>query len=374
MIDGRSRVFAADGPVTARGRSARLAFAGVLVFATLLAAGCDETIRETLELESLADGAWKVTLDVDIAAGDESDARVQGRIDDYARELLDERDDWSHRFGQLSAARESVTWERRHGRVVAYRRSAETNSEDLPLFFGDLPLTVVQSNGSGWSELTLVAAESRRATRAQRRELEEALDEWAAASAEYLAATRDLYSYLDRQPARAEATLGTVFSDLLDTEARDRLGELSEEEAALTSRLRDAIAEALVVFEAGLARGAALEELSRLVYGPFPAELRVRLPHGAIEADGFVKRSDEVWAAERHDLSEVLLSLEKRWVEPELLTTWLDAAEDGAPPLDVAQLAVLPRRSQAGVSATDVRAAIEEELRPPSAYRIRWER
>ncbi|MHB0970501.1 MAG: hypothetical protein ACYC7A_08535 [Thermoanaerobaculia bacterium] len=365
---------AVDGSAKARLLNARLAFAGALLLATLLTVGCDETIRETLELEPRDDGVWDVTLDVAIDSVDESDARLQGRIDDYARELVDGRDEWNHRFGQLSAARESVTWERRHGQVVAYRRSAETTAENLPLFFGDLPLTVLQNTGPGWSELTIVPADSRRATRAQRRELEDALDEWARASAEYLAATRDLYLYLDRQPERAEVTVGTVFGDFLDAESRDRLGELSEEEVALAGRLHDAITEALAVSDAGIAQGPVLDELSRLVYDPFPAELRVRLPKGAIEAEGFVKRSDEVWAAERHALSEVLLSLEKRWVEPELLAAWLDASEEGAPPFELAQLAAAPRRSQAGVSAADVRAAIEEKLRPPAAYRIRWER
>jgi hypothetical protein len=373
VIEERSQVCAVEKRRnSARSRIGRVALAGALAFAALLAAGCDENeILETLELEARDDGAWTLTLNVDFAAPEEPDGELQNRIDEYTRALLEDRHDWSHRFGQLSAARESVTWERRYGNVVAFRRSAEAQSENLPLFFGDLPLTIVENSGPGWRELTLVAAGSRRASRQQTRRLGDAFDEWSEALEEYVGATRDLYMYLDRKPARAEATLGTVFSDLLDVETRARLGELSEEEAALTGRVRAALDRALVLFDAESSRAASLDELSRLVYDPLPAEFRVRLRYEVIESTGFVRRDDGVWAVQRRSLSDALLSLEKRWVEPELLTTWLDATED-AKPLDLAALAAARRRAQAGVEASVIREAIEEQLRPPATFRIRW--
>lgn len=373
MIDERSRVCAAEKQrSTLRKRIGRVTYAGVFALAALLAAGCDEeAILETLQLEARDDGAWTLTLDVDFATPEKPDGELQSRIDDYTRALLEDRHDWSHRFELLSAARESITWERRYGNVVAFRRSADARPEDLPLFFGDLPLSVVQSSGPGWRELTIVAGESRRATRQQTRQLDDAFDEWAEALEEYVGATRDLYMYLDRQPERAEATLGTVFGDLVNDEMRARLGELSEEEAALTGRVRAAMDHALVLFDVETSRAASLDELSRLVYDPFPAELRVRVPHDAIESSGFVKRDDGVWVVQRRTLADALLSLEKRWVEPELLTTWLDATED-AKPLDLAALAAAQRRAQAGVEASVVREAIEEQLRPPATFRIRW--
>lgn len=357
--------------------SRRLAFA----FALLLLAGCfDPPVKESVRLRFFANGAVAVTdtVELDLLKEGENNPALERRMADLRRELLDGLDPWARRFEDIEPVAERLSWEKRFGALASARRSvliAEPNA--LRDLFGDTSVSVSYSIAEdGTAELTLVPGVPAQATRRQRKDMERAVGEWSGHVSEYLAATGELYAWLDDNPGRVRACFRELFSELViveETEAAEL--ELSAEEQKRVKRVGDAMEKVFDVLLIPKGQDRSLDELSHLVYDPFPAPLSILLPEEALEVEGFEKSGDEekVWTVDSPGLWTALRSMEERWVAPDPVMIYVAHREDGE--LDLDKLVEMPRRfAQPLPNSLEVRRAIEEKLKPASpVYRAVWQ-
>ena len=115
-----------------------------------------------------------------------------------------------------------------------------------------------------------------------------------------------------------------------------------------------------------------LNELSRLVYDPFPARLTVTVNADVLASSGFSvgagyfeRPAVHVWNA--------LRALEGRWVTPDLVTAAAaPLPDDQQPEPDVLLLSSLPRRYSSPPTSGEVESAILAELIPEELLQLRW--
>jgi len=214
-------------------------------------------------------------------------------------------------------------------------------------------------------ELQLYPAGGTRATWSQQQEVERAMDGWSAAVAEYLAASIQLWAYLESRPDRAVP----CFSHLFDSHGPDS-GPLTEVEEELVQNAKDTmetVADALMVPD-----GAAYSpnELSRLVYDPFPTQLTVSIRGRILEVAGFLER-EGLLQRPPVDLWQALISLEGRWLSPDPVTTAvLPDAE--LPEVDPVAFANRARWYSTPPSAAGVADVLVAGLVPPDVHAVRW--
>jgi hypothetical protein len=66
-----------------------------------------------------------------------------------------------------------------------------------------------------------------------------------------------------------------------------------------------------------------------------------------------------------------LEALNGRWLSPDPLMM-LQTRNDNDPELTPDALAAMPRHSTADVTASEIEAAVIEQLKPANTYRLRW--
>ncbi|MFP5284558.1 MAG: hypothetical protein ACLGI9_02355, partial [Thermoanaerobaculia bacterium] len=201
-------------------------------------------------------------------------------------------------------------------------------------------------------------------------------EEWSGHVAEYLAATGGLYAWLEDNPGRVRACFRELFRELtIVEEAEAAEDELSAEEMKRVERVGNAMEKVLDVLLIPKGQDRSLDELSHLVYDPFPAPLSIQLPEEPLEVEGFEKSGQEekVWTVDSPGLWTALQSLEGRWIAPDPAMIYVAHRGDGE--LDLDELVETPRRfSQPLPNSLEVRRAIEERLKPASpVYRAVWE-
>lgn len=184
----------------------------VLAVSLLLLAACfDPPVRESVRIRFLPDGMAMVTsaVELDPLASTEQNPALERRLSDLRHDLLNGLDPWAKRFEAVEPAAERFTWEKHLGLLSGARRSAVLDDPGkLASVFADTSLSVTyEIREDGTAELTIVPETPAQASRKQRKDLEKFLDEWSADVAEYLAATADLYDWLDDNPTRAQACL-----------------------------------------------------------------------------------------------------------------------------------------------------------------------
>lgn len=347
--------------------------------ALLLLAGCfDPPVRESVRLRFFANGAVAVTdtVELDLLKEGESNPALERRMSDLRRELLDGLDPWARRFESIEPVAERLSWEKRFGALASARRSVLiAEPEALRDLFGDTSVSASYSIAEdGTAELILVPGVPAQATRRQRKDMEKAVEEWSGHVAEYLAATGDLYAWLEDNPGRARACFRELFSEMVEETAEGEL-ELSAEERKRVQRVGDAMEKVFDVLLIPKGQDRSLDELSHLVYDPFPAPLSILLPGEALEVEGFQESGDEekVWTVDSPGLWTALRSLEERWIAPDPVMIYVAHRQDGA--LDLDELVETPRRSARPLpDSLEVRRAIEEKLKPSSpVYRAVWQ-
>lgn len=338
----------------------------------VLVACFEQPIKENLALRFLENGAVLVHATVELADAESvSNAAVKRRLEQARRDLLDGTDAWAPRFAALAPAAERYGWEKRLGEVKRLERSAAlAEPASLSELFRDTSLSVTYRvvEEERWAELAIVPGASSRATRRQRKELDEALGPWCERVAAYLEAARNLYDYLDDHPDRARACLADLFSDL----AEEEKPALTEEEEALLEPLGKNMEEVLGVLLVDGDAAYSLDEISHLVYDPFPARLSVTLPGKPLEVEGFATAPDGALTVSGLGLWDALASLEGRWLSPDLVQIYVAHQSGGKQALDLDSLAEAPRRSDLHVQAKEVEQAIAERLTPAPLYRARW--
>lgn len=280
------------------------------------------------------------------------------RVDAAREAILVGTDPWSVRFGRLSPDSERRTLQRDHGALSRVTHSVVLPADDLPRAFTDVSATFTVMRGEGWRELAIYPGNSSRATREQQRYFDEALDAWSHDVARYFASVRHLYRYLDENPGRAK----DVFAAVVAGKENDA-PPLTEDEEPLVGDVLESMVAIAAKMDEQNARAESLAETADLIFNPFPARMIIHVPGGILASEGFSSKL----VIEPVDLMKAVAGLEGRWIAPDPLAALL-RDEIPAP----AQLEAMPRRAEPVSSASDISAALREQLARPRAYVVRW--
>lgn len=350
---------------------------GLILALTLFLGGCfEESVVERLTLRFLPDGRAEVTATVEIdREAFESDE--DGRLRRQANEVLEGRDAWARRFSELEAEAESFRWEKHEGLLTRAERTAVlADPSGLSSLFGDTAVAAEYAQRDDRAELALYPGPSSRATRDEQQRVERALAVWSEAISDYLSAAEDFYRHLDAHPTRARALVSALFEDVLEME----VPPLTASEDELVDELGQHMERVIDVLADTGSDGRSLEQLSRLVYDPFPARLRVEIPDEPLEVEGFWQRAegnDTVLIVPGLSFWKALESLEGRWIFPDPVLTWVWMArtEPEGPRAHAALAEILSpttRRVEGSPLAAEVHRALVERLEPESNYRVAW--
>ena len=342
--------------------------------------GCfRDPVDETIDLCFDAEGRVTVSLDVQLRGGDGAESALAARLEETRSALEDGYSDWHTRFERLARPlRDASSFERADGRLERYRRSALVRGADRALrdFFADVPLAVYYSpapRGQA-AELVFVPTAGDRATTSQRQEVERRLTELSSAVARHYRASDAIFRYLRSSPDRAHALLGELLADVLAAETQVD-PELMEEEERLLAVSRTAEDEVLQIFDTGPGEAFTLQELSRKVFDPFPARVRVRVPGAVTEVTG-LGRDDRgggegALVVERLSFWDALAALDGTFLEPDLLVAKVQALKDDEK-IDLDRLLRSASFRSRSPSAPEVRDAIVARLQPLPEYRVTW--
>jgi hypothetical protein len=149
--------------------------------------------------------------------------------------------------------------------------------------------------------------------------------------------------------------------------------KLTDPESALTTRVNDAISAVVAVLDPAPGEPYTIDEISRLVYDPFPAPMRVSVSGEIVEREGF---PGELGSELRIPVFSIWSAFERlggRWFSPDpALAIWRNDIAKTGKEVDLDAFLAIPRRTAPAPMETEVRGAIENELRPAPVYRVRW--
>ena len=290
------------------------------------------------------------------------DAQARGRVDDARAAAIAGHDPWSLRFAQLSPESERTVLDRRRGVLERVSRSARIDPRDLQRFFSDVSVTVKVTDGEGWRELALYPGTSTRASREQRRRFDERMGLWSRAVARYFTTVHHFYAYLRENPRRAEP----LFAALFQQKGPDGTPfALTEDEQPLVDAVDRAVDDVLRAVAGEEESALDLAQEADLLFNPFPARIVVKVPGTLLETRGFTRDL----TIEPVDLAAAVTALEGRWISPDPGAILL---REDQPMPSAAAIATMERRSSAVVNASELEAALREQLARPNAYVVRW--
>lgn len=333
----------------------------------------DSPVREDLRLRFLPNGMVVATRKILIEDPEQSNPALARRLAETRQAILEGSDPWSVRFATVKAAAERSSWEKRLGVLRSAARSAVLGEPgDLEELFRDTSLSVTYSvqPERGVAELAIVPGPSTRATRRQREDTERTLDAWTGDLAGYLRTVQDLYAYLDEHPDRARP----CFAALFDKDAGNA-GKLTAEEERRLERLNDAMSKVLEVLAIPPDGAWSPDEISRLVYDPFPADLSLKLPSAPLEVEGFRRSAEGVLSVRSLGLWEALRSLQGRWISPDPVLVYVEGSRREDHEVDLDAFLQKPRKAMPAhllPSSREIRSEIEGRLRPEPLYRVAW--
>jgi hypothetical protein len=341
----------------------RLTRLGMTAALTVLTAcGIRSPIRQQVTLDFNEPEKVRVTATTSIDDKLVNTEDMRRRVADVRDALANSRDEWSARFAPLEPMVERTIIDKASGSIVRTEHTVTIPRAQLQRVFADTNITIEATSGDGYAELAIYPGTSTRATRQQREAVESTLHAWTVDAARYLRAMHHLYSYLDAHPQRAKY----VFTRMLDNEDAPVLEEeqglvegVGRASDALTERLRSAEQNAV-----------SIDEQFDRVFNPLPAEIFVKLPSLPTARDGFVSK-DQLETIPHRGLIDALEALNGRWLSPDPLML-LQTRNDNDPELTPDALAAMPRHSTPDVNASEIEAAVIEQLKPANTYRLRW--
>ena len=359
-------------PAVRRGQR-RLRITALAAFAAL-AACFEQPVAERVHLCFLPGGGFVVTAAAVVhkqsylAPNPALDRRLAEARADFAAGWAS----WNPRFEELDPAQERLELQRVSGEVSrVVRQALARDPQGLAGFFSFSDVQCRLELQPGWSELSLFTRSSNRASPAERRRVERALADWSAVLSRYLTAVGDLYRYLELHPDRAEPCLG----ELLGVSDTDKGWEFDADEQAMLETASSAMQEAVKVLQVPSGEAYPLDELSRRVFDPFPAALSVSVPAPPEEVEGFVAQPDGTYAVPVLSMWEAMTRLEGRWLAPDPLVAVVrhELCETCKGEFPLGTFLEQPRSAATAMpSARDLNAAIERQLQPAPAYRLRW--
>jgi hypothetical protein len=337
-----------------------------------LTACFEEPVQEHLHFSFGADGSVVATVVQEVASSEMArhNPQLTDRLEASRADLKQQLDPWSQRFARLTPLAEHQSLELSQGEVRRAIRSAAFASfgEAVQLVEGD-GLTGSFAEIGHTAELSLFPTGGSRATSAQRQGMDRRLQQWSVELAEYFSSVIDLYTHLEHHPDRAVPCLAHVFEKHEGLGETGPLSQLEERLVARTKESMEAVAEALMVPEDA---AYSLNELSRLVYDPFPARLTITVDADVFEVVGFVPGAG-FFERPAVDVWNALKALEGRWIVPDLVTAAAaPVPDDQQPDPDVLLLASQPRRFSTAPTSREIDSAILAELIPEKLLQLRW--
>jgi hypothetical protein len=296
--------------------------------------------------------------------------RLADRLEASRTNLKQQLDPWSQRFDRLTPLAEHRSLELSEGEVRRAIRSALFPSFDeaVQLVEADGLTGNLIENGRTM-ELSLFPSGGSRATSSQRQRMDQRLHQWSIELADYFSSVIALYTHLDHHLDRAVPCLAHVFEKHEGLGETGPLSQLEERLVVRTKESMEAVADALMVPEA---EAFSLNELSRLVYDPFPARLTITVGADVFDVVGFLTRGG-FFERPAVDVWHSLKALEGRWIVPDLVTAAAaPAPDDQQPDPDVLLLASQPRRFSSAPTSGEIESAILAELIPEDLLQLRW--
>lgn len=357
----------------------RITAAVPLLGIALLSLSClGPVVRERLELIFHPEGSVEigVTRWITPSAWDSRSSSVQARLERTAEATLRDDDLWAKAFRRLEPVRERRLSEHREGHLVeSFRLALIEDPERLPLLFDETPVGAFVIRDGSTLTLELVPSGASRATARQERRVREHMEPFTEAVAIHLRDVAGLYEYLEANPERVRP----VVAELFGVEGEDR--EVTEEEEETLLRPMSESADALLqVLEfPGETQSYTLDELSQLVFDPFPAAVQIELAGCVEDAAGFLDTGDGRFLVPRIGLWSSLESLEEEWVSPLPVVDHVRAlqwseqtGEEIDEPAFLDSFLARPRRVRAVPSEREVGEALRDRLKPEEFYRLRW--
>ncbi|MEA2489641.1 MAG: hypothetical protein QOH21_1433 [Acidobacteriota bacterium] len=337
-----------------------------LTLIALVVVACSRPpVQDEVTIELAAEGGKAtVTSQTTYELTPKNDAERE-RIDSARQAAISGSDEWSVRFARLTPDSEKVTFERTRGQLERVTHSARMPAAEVERLFSDTSISLQFVDGNDVRELRIYPGTSARATREQHRHFEEQLQSWSVEVAHYFTALHHFYDYLDEHPERARY----VFAALLEEKGSDGAPPaMLDEERPLVEAVSDAMTTIAGRMDEQEERALTFSEEADLIYNPFPAQLTIVVPGEILAREGFAEsKTAKTVTVEPVDLLTAIAGLEGRWVTPDPLAAALREET-----LTAAQMVEMPRESAASVSATEVAAAIREQLARPKSYLLRW--
>ncbi|HXI01989.1 MAG TPA: hypothetical protein VNI57_02325 [Candidatus Saccharimonadales bacterium] len=364
-------------------RLCRLATLIAALGTVLFLAGCfDAPLEHRLDIYFHGDGSVEVSALTRVTQSwrDHPESRVADRIDAERDAILHGEDLWSRAVRAMAPAKERIAYDYEKGALVVYHRqgiSEDPRSIEKLFTVADMTASLERENRTLTLEIAPDGAS--RATMRQRREVAEALESFSGSAADYLGKLAALYRYLETAPDRS----GPAIAALLDYDppALEGAAEPGAEERRLVGDVKKASESLMEILTVKEDEAYTVDEMSRLVYDPFPAPVVIEITGEVIERAGFDGPGSGPFESPRVSLWDALESLEGRWVTPLPAVAQVEAlrkADESETPDDEAQarlyesLVAAPRRAGEVPDAGEVRAALEEALRTPDDYRLKW--
>ena len=359
----------------------RRAMLALAIAAMGSAVSCFETqpVRERIDIFFHDDGAAEVAITTSISADayNEENPRLRERVSRVGEDLVRGEEPWSRGIREAAPVRERRTYEFDKGNLSeAVLEALVESPEDLPRLFENVPIgTLVTRDGS---RLTLEFAPSRssRAPEREERRLREATDAFAASMADYLESLAALYDHLEAHPESARA----CFAKLLGVSGEEEgISALTESESSLTGAAEKAANAMIAVLTVPQGEAFTHDEISQLVFDPFPGPVTVEIT-GRVEAvAGFLQETESRFSIPQLGLWAAIESLQDRWVSPlpvvEAVRVFQESEETGEEPDEgglLEQVLSNPRHVESVPRKSEILSALEAAMRPEESYKIEW--
>jgi len=347
----------------------------LLAAGSLLLAACwDAPVRETIEVELLADGTaraeLRVALDRPSQYGEDGGAAMRRRLERKARDLESGSDPWMDHFEVEGCPVQGGAWQRDEGDLVEFRRSMHCETPVQAFRVLDpAPVAIDVEREEERVELVLLPLGGGPAGRRDRDRAEAEIDRWAGEVAAYLGAAYELAARAAGRPDLARDLWAEAMSA-----SEERPRALSDADRELAKAVGDAVERTFDVLRPRPGATETVDELVRSVFDPLPARLVVRLPVDAIEVEGFEERGGSRYAVPERSLYATYREVAGLWLAPDLLVEHVELGRAGRhDEISPAPFAAAdPRRAERPPDADEIAATLRAVLERREPLRLAW--
>ena len=350
-----------------------------------ISAGCfEDRVEEVLTIGLDENGGAAFHYAVSLHDTDMHGDRAKERVQEFQRTLADGTASWIRAFkGTRSAALIGSELRKDEGVVTGFTAWSRTTDVELalPALLLDTPIRAQIDREPGSIGVTLFPGPALRGTRSQRRRMDAVINAWSEAISKYVETVAVLWDHIEANPARRSAVLAGMFTELgLDPEHEEP--SLSAREKTIIERYEKAETTVAEVFDTPKDTAYSAQELSRLVYDPYPVHMLLTLTDTSSRAivrkpilvEGLEPHGEFAWQIPRTSLWDTFCRLEGQWISPDPLLAkvvfTLDAKDKEYFEVDSfsrQEFAVLQ------VPTTEsVKREILNGLRPPNISQITW--